>query len=166
MCCSGKGNYDVLHPNSLAWDLNQDPKHRPKKSGATLSTVTTGCSHLWLKDQKRYVKGIELLALHSIPVTLEIANAMSCAPVVLDAVSNTAQCFLAGNSMHASSVGTVAALGLDCCVQKPVGLPRSTSWRWQDTTTGKVCLSSLLCGVCVAAQDSLIDLVSLASTTL
>lgn len=104
----------MLHPNSLAWDLNQDPKHRPKKSGATLSTVTTGCSHLWLKDQKRYVKGIELLALHSIPVTLEIANAMSCAPVVLDAVSNTAQCFLAGNSMHASSVGTVAALGLLC----------------------------------------------------
>ena len=104
----------MLHSTSTAWDLNQDPFHRAKKSGAYLSTLTTGCSHLWLKDEKRYITGLELLTLHSIPVLKCVAETMCCSQVKVSAVSNTACCFLAGNSMHGASVGTVAAMGLFC----------------------------------------------------
>lgn len=110
----GKADYDVLFPNSIAWDLNQDPNHRAKKCGDTLTTLTTGCNHLWLRDNHRYMRGVELMALHSIPISSQIAKAMRCSKVVTSAVSNTAQCFLAGNSMHGASVGTVVAVGLLC----------------------------------------------------
>lgn len=114
ICCLGKADYDVLYPNSSAWDLNQDPRHRPRKCGSVLATLTTGCSHWFVRECKRCMAGLELMALHSIPVSDGLARIMSCAKVDTTSVSNTGCCFLAGNSMHCASIGTVLALGLLC----------------------------------------------------
>ena len=116
----GKSEYEVLHPNAVAWDLNQDPCYRCKKSGPILSTLTTGCSHFWLKASNRCLTGLELMALHSIPICESLAKAMGSTQVDVSQVSNTARCFL--NSMHCASVGTVVAIALLCT--------RITKWAW------------------------------------
>ena len=99
LCGLGRADYEVLHPNAVAWDLNQDPRYRCKKSGPILSTLTTGCSHFWLKASKRCLTGLELMALHSIPICESLAKAMGSTQVDVSQLSNTARCFLAGNSM-------------------------------------------------------------------
>lgn len=58
------------------------------------------------------MKGWECMALHSIPVTHQIASAMRCKKVEIDHVSNTMHAFLAGNSMHAANIGAAVALCL------------------------------------------------------
>lgn len=109
---TGRDDYDVLYPSALAVDLNQNPHQRARKSETVLATLTTGASRVWLTTCKRFLTGTECLALHSIPVTFQIARAMKCARVRADVVSNTMQSFLAGNSMHCASVGAAVALCL------------------------------------------------------
>lgn len=53
----------------------------------------------------RYLYGGELLLLHGIPVTKQIASIMGCSLVDIKGISHTALSKMAGNSMHASSVG-------------------------------------------------------------
>ena len=105
-------DYGMLYPQALAYDLNQNPWQRPKKSGPILSTLTTGCSKIWLHHKKRYMLGIECLTMHSIPVISEVAHAMRCRQINITGLSHSAQCFLAGNSMHGASVGAMLALGV------------------------------------------------------
>ena len=89
----GRRDYELLYPQALAYDLMQDPYHRPKRSDAILSTLTTGCSKVWLANERRYITGLELIALHSIPATSQLARLMQCKQVCADAVSNTMQAF-------------------------------------------------------------------------
>ena len=110
----GREKYEELYPNGIAFNLNQNPSARAKRSTDVLGTLTTGCSHTWLKRKRRYLTGVECLALHSIPVTQQIASAMHCTRVNVDSISHAGCCFLAGNSMHAASVGAIVALGLLC----------------------------------------------------
>ena len=77
-----------------------------------LSTLTTGCSKLWLAKQERYMTGLECLSFHSIPATAELAMAMRCRQVEAGEVSHAMQCFMAGNSMHCANVGACVALCL------------------------------------------------------
>lgn len=109
---SGKDGYEILYPRARAFDLNQDPYKRPKRSEDVLSTLTTGCSKVWLVDKCRYMTGKEMMACHSIPVTTQLARVMKTRKVEVDHVSHTMQCFLAGNSMHGANVGAMIALAL------------------------------------------------------
>ena len=108
----GRDEYKMRFPEALAFDLNQDPQHRPKRSGTTLSTLTTGCTKVWLESQHRYMTGTECLAFHSIPTTSRLATTMGSTQVRVDGISNSAKCFLAGNSMHGVSVGSLVAICL------------------------------------------------------
>lgn len=108
----GRALYEAMYPHAEAYDLNQDPKHRAKRSHAILSTLTTGCSKLWLVNRGRYMTGLECLSFHAIPVTAELAMAMRCKQVAAGEVSHTMQCFMAGNSMHCANVGACVALCL------------------------------------------------------
>ena len=103
-----------MFPAALAYDLNQNPTQRAKKSWQVLSTLTTGCSHTWLSRQQRVLRGLECMALHSIPVTAQVSSSMRSRMVDTSSVSHSGCCFLAGNSMHGSSVGAFAALSLLC----------------------------------------------------
>ena len=106
-----------LFKHGVAFDLNQNPTFRAKKSMQILSTLTTGCSHIWMTGERRYMTGLECLALHSIPVTAQLAKLMRCRKVMVDSISHSGCCFLAGNSMHGASVGAIVAIGLMCtCV--------------------------------------------------
>lgn len=108
----GRALYAAMFPRAQAYDLNQDPKHRAKRSHDILSTLTTGCSKLWLAKQERYMTGLECLSFHSIPATAELAMAMRCRQVEAGEVSHAMQCFMAGNSMHCANVGACVALCL------------------------------------------------------
>lgn len=113
----GRAEYERMFPHGVAFDLNQNPTFRAKKSMQILSTLTTGCSHIWMTGERRYMTGLECLALHSIPVTAQLAKLMRCRKVMVDSISHSGCCFLAGNSMHGASVGAIVAIGLMCtCV--------------------------------------------------
>ena len=103
-----------MFPGGIAFDLNQNPTQRAKKSFNVLSTLTTGCSHTWLVNEQRYLLGVECLALHSVPVFARVAELMRSTRVNVDLVSHSGCCFLAGNSMHGASVGAFVAIGLFC----------------------------------------------------
>ena len=108
----GRVEYKMRFPEAVAFDLNQNPEHRPKRSGSTLSTLTTGCTKIWLEEKHRYMTGTECLAFHSIPTTSQLATIMGSTQVRVNAISNSAKCFLAGNSMHGVSIGSLVALCL------------------------------------------------------
>lgn len=110
----GLEKYEDLFPAALAFDLNQDPLCRPRKSECDLHTLTTGSTKIWLPPKKRFLSGLECLALHSIAVSPGLAATMGCTEVQVGALSHSAQCFLAGNCMHTASVGSVIALCLFC----------------------------------------------------
>ena len=74
--------------------------------------LTTGCSRIWLKTAGRYIHGSELLVLQGLPVTLQLAKAMKCSQVSVAQISHRAKAFLAGNMMHATSVGFMAFVAL------------------------------------------------------
>ena len=75
-------------------------------------TLTTGCSHVWLVNRRRYLSGAEALLLHGVPVNEEIARVMKVSPVRVNMVSHANRCFLAGNSMHCANVGVFVAFAL------------------------------------------------------
>ena len=102
---SGEIDYIALFPDWRVADFNQNPKTRPRHGTKWLPTLTTGCARMRLRDQSRFLHGVELLLSQGIPATIEIANVMKCSMVQAQEVSHRAQCFMAGNAMHSSSVG-------------------------------------------------------------
>ena len=101
----GADKYAELFPSWVVADLNQNPDQRPKYGTELVPTLTTGCSRIRYKIDDRYLHGSELLLLHGIPVTRQIADVMQCDMVDVAGVSHSAMCKLAGNSMHSASVG-------------------------------------------------------------
>ena len=106
----GRRDYEQTFPDMLAFDLNQNPSQRARKCGSIMFSITTGCSHVWIRHARRYITGDELLSLHSIPVRDDVARIMKCRPTQMTALSNTAKCFMAGNSIHGASVGKAFAI--------------------------------------------------------
>lgn len=97
--------YNEKFPDWVVADLNQNAEKRPKYGETTVPTLTTGCSRLRWKPGSRFLHGPELLLLHGVPTTRQIATIMRTRMVNVSCISHRAQCMLAGNSMHASSVG-------------------------------------------------------------
>lgn len=111
---SGLDHYLDKFPNFQVADLYQDPLARPRHGSKCLPALTTGCARLWLRKQKRFCSGIELLLMHSVPVTKQAAELMCCDQIQLGQLSHRSMCRLAGNSMHGGCVGMVAAIVMRC----------------------------------------------------
>jgi hypothetical protein len=112
----GAAAYDELYGGWTVADLNQDARRRPKYGVTHMPCLTTGCSHIWLKTAGRYIHRSELLVLQGLPVTLQLAKAWKCSQVSVAQISHRAKAFLAGNMMHATSVGFMA------CMQRQLAL--------------------------------------------
>ena len=101
----GAGEYDERFPDWEVADLNQSAFHRPRYGVKHVPTLTTGCSRMRLRKAQRYIHGTELLVLQGLPATPQIAKAMRASVVAASDLSHRAKCFVAGNMMHASSIG-------------------------------------------------------------
>lgn len=62
---------------------------------------------MFVDGASRFASGYELLALHSVPVTQQLSDAMNATMVDVSHVSHRVQAKLAGNSMHGSCVGVM-----------------------------------------------------------
>lgn len=118
----GAAKYSDLHPSWVVADLNQNPEQRPKWGSDTMPTLTTGCSRMRWNLGGRYLHGGELCLLHGIPVTKQIAEIMGCPVVNTNGISHTALCRMAGNSMHAASVGLMILTTFLFVVQNAQGV--------------------------------------------
>ena len=90
-------------------DLYQNPKHRPRKGYSHVPALTRGCKRLFVQREQRYAHGIELLLMQGIPVTRQAATVMNTVQVIVDQLSHSSQCSLAGNAMHSTCVGLMCA---------------------------------------------------------
>ena len=104
--------YERMFPDMVAFDLRQSPSQRALRASKILFPLTTGCNRVWLRNHKRFVTGAELLSLHSIPISTDVARVMKCGPSRMYNISNTGRCTLVGNSMHGASIGKAFAIVL------------------------------------------------------
>ena len=111
--------YQELYPDIVVGDLYQDPAQRPRKGVEYLPTLTTGCARLYAYKNKRFLSGVELLQLHSIPVTEIVSRTMRSRRIAVHHLSHRAQCKLAGNCMHTACVGLMLCAVLLFTVQLP-----------------------------------------------
>ena len=103
---AGEKKYTERCPQWKVADFNQNADTRPRYGIEILPTLTTGCSRMFLRSQSRFLHGVELMLSQGIPVTKQIAHVMKCNLVEALSVSHRGQCFLAGNAMHSSSIGS------------------------------------------------------------
>ena len=103
-----------LFPETQMCDLYQNPETRPRKGVGHWPALTTGCSRVWLPSLKRFAHGLELMLLHSIPVTRETSEIQRCPLVDVRQCTQRSLCFLAGNSMHGACVGLMFYAVLGC----------------------------------------------------
>lgn len=115
---SGLKGYEAKYSEISMCDLYQNPDSRPRKGHAYWPALTTGCCRVWLNHKKRFAHGTELLILHSIPATQQVANLMGCPPVDVSSCTHREQCKLAGNSMHGACVGLMCAAALSFAHKK------------------------------------------------
>ena len=105
---SGFRIYRVKLPDAELADLCQNPSSQPRQGRAIVPTLTTGSWRIFSFQEKRYVRGKELLLLHSVPVCMCVAELLGSPRISVEHLSHRAQCRLAGNSMHVACIGAVS----------------------------------------------------------
>lgn len=95
----------------VVFDANQNPDFLLRVGTSTaFPTLTRSCNHFWHLQEERFVRGLELASLHSMPFVSSVAAQLGVEQTMLPPeISNSQLCSMVGNSMHATCVGLALA---------------------------------------------------------